>query len=211
MNTATLFKNWAEGTAPSILENIREKEVNIALYNRNIDSLTNEIKNIMNLGIDFQSSGDLDTIYEELSNALHSSDYDLITKDIKRLLLYFKEVSGAQEFRLLLATVNKNMCRKFHTDINDLRMLCTYSGPGTLWLTEDNVNREALDSCGDNECIVVEESKIRQANTGAVVLLKGAIYPEKGTKAIVHRSPTIEESGEQRLLLRIDTNELWGL
>jgi hypothetical protein len=90
--------------------------------------------------------------------------------------------------------------------MNDLRMLCTYSGPGTLWLSENNINRNALNSCGDNECIVLDESKIQQAKTGAVVILKGAIYPEEGTKAIVHRSPTIEDYGEKRLLLRIDTN-----
>ncbi|MGK0427956.1 MAG: hypothetical protein ACJAUR_002072 [Ulvibacter sp.] len=38
-------------------------------------------------------------------------------------------------------------------------------------------------------------------------MLKGAIYLSEGTKAVVHRSPTIEESVETRLLLRIDTNE----
>jgi len=127
--------------------------------------------------------------------------------DIETLLSIFNRITQAQSFRLLLATINTNMCRRFHTDVNDLRMLCTYSGPGTLWLTEDNVNREALETCKDNECIVKDESKIQQAPTGSVVILKGAIYPQQGTKAIVHRSPTIEESGEKRLLLRIDTNE----
>ena len=57
------------------------------------------------------------------------------------------------------------------------------------------------------ECIVLDESNIQQAKTGAVVILKGAMYPAKGTNAVVHRSPTIEESGATRLLLRIDTNE----
>ena len=40
---------------------------------------------------------------------------------------------------------------------------------------------------------------------GDIVILKGALYPE--SKAIIHRSPTIEETGKKRLLLRIDTNE----
>ena len=46
-----------------------------------------------------------------------------------------------------------------------------------------------------------------QVPENGVVLLKGALYPKAGTRAIVHRSPTIEESGEKRLLLRIDTND----
>jgi hypothetical protein len=128
-------------------------------------------------------------------------------KDIEHLLYIFTQITKANSFRLLLTTVNTNMCRRFHTDINDLRMLCTYSGPGTLWLTEDNINRKVLDTCGDNECIVLDESKVQQAPTGAVVILKGSIYPQEGAKAIIHRSPTIEESGQKRLLLRIDTNE----
>ncbi|MEL6124115.1 MAG: DUF1826 domain-containing protein, partial [Bacteroidota bacterium] len=108
--------------------------------------------------------------------------------------------------RLLLASVNTNMCRRFHTDINDVRLLCTYTGPGTLWLTNDNINRRALDSYDGNESIVMDPERIQQVPEGAIALLKGAMYPHHQTKAIVHRSPTIEESGEKRLLLRIDTN-----
>jgi hypothetical protein len=32
------------------------------------------------------------------------------------------------------------------------------------------------------------------------------LYPGDREAACVHRSPTIEETGQQRLLLRIDTN-----
>ena len=123
------------------------------------------------------------------------------------MLLQFEELSGAKSFRLLLSTVNTNMCSRFHTDMNDLRLLCTYSGPGTVWLSENNINRDALETYGDNETIVKDKSQINYAKTGAVVLLKGAVYPLKGTKAIVHRSPTIEETGMSRLLLRIDAND----
>jgi hypothetical protein len=91
--------------------------------------------------------------------------------------------------------------------MNDLRLLCTYNGPGTVWLSDSNVNRNALETYGDNETIVKDNSQINYAKTGSVVLLKGAIFPIKGTKAIVHRSPTIEESGLSRLLLRIDAND----
>lgn len=45
---------------------------------------------------------------------------------------------------------------------------------------------------------------IQQAGTGDIVILKGALYPDG--HAIMHRSPTIEEMGAARLLLRIDTN-----
>ncbi len=93
------------------------------------------------------------------------------------------------------------MCRKFHTDINDLRLLCTYAGPGTLWVAEDENNRDY-----DEEHI--GEVRIHQADTGDILILKGALYP-KG-KPVVHGSPTIEETDGkrlcERLLLRLDTN-----
>ncbi|HAA11799.1 MAG TPA: hypothetical protein DCE41_08925, partial [Cytophagales bacterium] len=57
------------------------------------------------------------------------------------------------------------------------------------------------------EELVLDADSIQQAETGAVIILKGAIYPKEGTQAVLHRSPTIEESGERRLLLRIDTDE----
>jgi hypothetical protein len=207
IKTLTINKNWEIGTNSRILKNIRQKDINIAIYEREIESLTKEIDRILNQDIEFRSSGDIDTIIDSVKKTLNPKEFSLIIQDIHELLQLFKEISDAKSLKLLFATVNTNMCRRFHTDINDLRMLCTYSGPGTLWLTEDNINRNGLDCCGDTECIVINENEIKQAQTGSVVILKGAIFPTEGTKAVVHRSPTIEESGEKRLLLRIDTNE----
>ncbi|MEO1513916.1 MAG: DUF1826 domain-containing protein [Bacteroidota bacterium] len=199
--------NWKIGTSPSILKHIHDKDVNIAIYDRDIGALTSEVNDLLAQNAEFKSNGDVDAIIDDISKAMNPKKYSHIIQDIKELLLHFEEVVHSKSFRLLLATINTNMCRKFHTDINDVRLLCTYSGPGTMWLTDDNINRKALSSRNDDECIAIDESRIQQANTGSVVLLKGAIYPQEETKAIVHRSPTIEESGEKRLLLRIDTNE----
>ena len=97
------------------------------------------------------------------------------------------------------------MCRRFHTDINSLRLLCTYVGQGTLWVPDEMVNHKAFLNKGGNEEIVTDESQIQHAGTGDVIILKGALYPE--ANPIVHRSPAIEGNGESRLLLRIDVND----
>ncbi|MEO0776748.1 MAG: DUF1826 domain-containing protein [Bacteroidota bacterium] len=203
--------NWAIGTEPNILTRIHDPEINIAIQERAISPLAHEVSRLPDENIGLKTSGDISTIVDAITKALPPNSSPLIIQDIHTLLLHFREVVQVEQFRLLLATVNTNMCRKFHTDINDVRLLCTYSGPGTLWLTNDNINRSALSSYADNDSIVLEESEVRQAKTGAVVLLKGAIYPQEKTSAVVHRSPTIEESGEKRLLLRIDTNEALNL
>ncbi len=200
-------KNWEIGTTPMILKRIHHTDVNIAIYERDTSALTKEISVLIERNTELRFSGDIGTIMNEISTFLNPQKFSLLLRDIKELLLLCKEVANVNEFRFLLATVNTNMCRKFHTDINDVRMLCTYSGPGTLWLTDDNINQKALDACDENQGIAIEENRIQQAKTGSVVLLKGAIYPDEESKAVVHRSPTIEESGEKRLLLRIDTNE----
>lgn len=207
LNISEEIINWNIDTNPSSLENIHKKGINISIYDRDTNFLKKEIDKLLSQDIELRASGNLNEILKTVKECLKSKEFVQIIEDIYNLTKLFKDVSGAKSLRLLLATVNTNMCRKFHTDINDLRMLCTYSGPGTLWLTENNINRDALGAFSDNEAIAIKEEKIQQVKTGSVILLKGAIYPQEGTIAAVHRSPTIEESGKKRLLLRIDTNE----
>lgn len=201
------LENWVIGNCPTSLQKIHQKHINISIYDRDITHLSDEVKSLLARNAEIRISGDTNSILKQISSELNSNDFSLILNDIKGLLLQFEELSGAKSFRLLLSTVNTNMCSRFHTDMNDLRLLCTYSGPGTVWLSENNINRDALETYGDNETIVKDQSQINYAKTGAVVLLKGAVYPLNGTKAVVHRSPTIEETGMTRLLLRIDAND----
>lgn len=202
-----LEPNWSICTNLRGLQDIHQDHVNIAICDRDIEFMKSEINTLLDQDIKLKAQGDIDEIMDEVKRVLAPRKYQMITKDIRSLLSVFKEVTDSKSFKLLLATVNTNMCRRFHTDVNDLRMLCTYSGPGTLWLAEDNINREALNANGYNESIVRDKKRINQVKTGSVIILKGAIYPKEGANAIVHRSPTIEESSERRLLLRIDTNE----
>ncbi|MFN3951264.1 MAG: DUF1826 domain-containing protein [Thermaurantimonas sp.] len=200
-----IAKNWVIGSTREVLNQIHEQDVNIAIYTREVSFLSRDVEQLIHHNIELNTSGAKCDILTLLKKEFES--YPALIQDVESLISLFEEVSQAQSFRLLLATINTNMCRRFHTDVIDLRLLCTYYGPGTLWLKEENVNRTALETCKDNECIVLNPDEIQQVATGAVVILKGSIYPHEGTKAIVHRSPTIEESGERRLLLRIDTNE----
>ncbi len=204
MKTATTIENWAEGTTPQILKNVHQNTTNIAIYNRDIGLLEKEIDSLAKRAIKCNATGNIDLILDEVQKILGPNRHRMLLEDINSLLHLFKEVTKTDNFRLLLATINSNMCRKFHIDNNTLRMLCTYSGPGTLWLTDYNMNRNALGTCGGNQAIVRDTSNIKQAKTESVLILKGAKYPKEGTKAVVHRSPTIEESGDKRLLLRID-------
>jgi hypothetical protein len=192
------------------LKDIHQSNVNIAIYNRDILTLTKETNKLLKRDLKIDVNGDINSVLNEITMQIDADEFPLIVEDIRKLLEHFSDITNTSGIRLLLETVNTNMCRRFHTDNNDLRMICTYSGPGTLWLLEENINRTALDSYGDNKSIVMDESEIQQAKTGSVIILKGSAYPKEGTIAVVHRSPTIEESSDRRLLLRIDTHKIFS-
>lgn len=189
------------------LQDIHIKTKNIAIYHRQIQSLKTALDRVTEQSIEFRASGKKEEIIAALDIYFTKNfpEHRVLLDDTLNLLSLFKKVSNSSSFRFLLATINTNMCRKFHTDINNLRMLCTYAGPGTLWLPEEAVNNKAYRIGGDDKDVVLDQNLIQQVDTGDVVILKGALYPE--SKAIIHRSPTIEETGKKRLLLRIDTNE----
>lgn len=198
------LKNWVVGSSQKILHRIHDDDVNIAILNRNTQSFFEEIKLVLDAAINIHINGSSSLIIKTIEQKL--SKYHYINKDIISILLHFKEVTKATNFKLALSCVTTNMCTKFHTDVNTIRLLCTYSGPGTLWLTEDNINRNALKAKEHNHCIVINKTNIQQVKTGAVVLLKGDKY-SKEAQGVVHKSPYIVEKNTKRLLLRIDTNE----
>lgn len=87
-------------------------------------------------------------------------------------------------------------------------ILSDYSPPingiGTEWLPEAATNRQRLGTT--NEQIVKDYSKVRRMDTFEVGILKGE--PRNQTNrtigGIVHRSPEIKQSGQKRIILRVD-------
>ncbi len=205
MQTISTTKNWEIGTTPIVLHDIHQHYVNIVVYQRDIISLVDEVSSLLKQDIVFEASGGADVIFNKMTKTVNLDRCPNFLQDISMLLQLFREVTHRDSFRLLIETIQNDMCRKFHTDVNDLRMLCTYSGPGTLWVTKENIHPKGLRDSRNVHSLPPRASDVRQLETGDVAILKGAIYPNVNN-AVVHRSPTIEKTGERRLLLRIDTN-----
>ena len=189
------------------LQEIHLSDKNIAIFERDMAILGSELDQIVEHPIECMLTGTSEEILVNLKERFDNSSvqFPLLFEDISKLLLLFEIQTKASSFRLMLAPVSTDMCTRFHTDINDLRLLCTYIGQGTLWLPDEAIDQKALQSGGAKQEFVVEERHIQQANTGDIVLLKGALYPE--ANPILHRSPAIEATGETRFILRIDTNQ----
>lgn len=207
------FENAAISPQREVLNDIHLKSKNIAIFQRNMAHLRQKLLQIANQGIDCRANGTQEDILYTLKNYLDNRQIECldVLSDIRQLVMLFQEVTQASTFRFLFATITTDMCSRFHTDINNLRLLCTYLGPGTLWLPNQAINYTAVKSRGSNEEMVTDQQLIQQLSPGDVCILKGALYPD--ANPVLHKSPPIEKNGEKRLLLRIDTNEsskLWS-
>lgn len=208
---AATITNWRTGTQPGILDAIHEATVNIVTYERRLPHLEAELDELTTKTIRVQASGSIDRILADFAAGVDPQRYPFLNADVASLLQRFRQLTDSNRLSLLLARIETDMCRRFHADINDLRLLCTYRGPGTLWLTDDNVDRHALNGRNPETAIARNPEDVRQAPAGAVVILKGATYPLAGTRAVVHRSPGIEAAGQRRLLLRLDSESTMNL
>lgn len=120
-----------------------------------------------------------------------------LAEDAGRLAALFCTVIGASEVLLRLEAVHTDACCRFHSDAVTLRLVSTYRGPGTEWLSPRAVARTAPG-------VPVPESAIRQMPRGAIGLMRGSREADADTPPLLHRSPPIEGTGEVRLFLAID-------
>lgn len=117
--------------------------------------------------------------------------------DIEACLEAFQHATDCRKIAFSLAPVAQDMCRRFHTDVVDYRLLCSYMGVGTYfvrpedaWYPVDEVPHEV----------------IQVMQVGEVILFRGAKSATDSLPALLHKSPPVEASQTRRLLLRLDTN-----
>jgi hypothetical protein len=134
---------------------------------------------------------------------LHFTGKSLFAEDITKLTCLFMDIIKEDVIQLYLKVVSNDACSKFHTDLYDLRLLCTYEGKGTEWVEEQNVNRKMLMK-GEKHQIIKDQSKVNAMEPFEVGILKGEASAKNKGRGIVHRSPPILQTGEKRLLLRLD-------
>lgn len=114
-----------------------------------------------------------------------------IARDIAALSEAFAAIMALSHVVIRLERVTGDACKRWHADYVSVRLICTYCGSGTQWL-ERSAERTAT--------LAVETP--RSLTAGTVGLFKGRVLA--GEQAIVHRSPPIAGTGEERLLLVID-------
>ncbi|WP_147114240.1 DUF1826 domain-containing protein [Tateyamaria sp. syn59] len=114
---------------------------------------------------------------------------DQLVGDISALADMFADLLHPAYVRLRLQAVTTNACRKFHIDALTARLVCTYRGQGTQYGISTDGN---------------DPTRVFSVATGAPILLRGTLWPQKPASGLLHRSPPIEGTGETRLVLVLD-------
>ena len=142
-----------------------------------------------------------------LAAASVGDEHHLLVEDLRALTGQFLALLWDTACRGAFGVVAHDKCRKFHADYVRARLLTTYAGPGTEWVPEEGVCREAMvqpaeDPAVANRSIVPNEALVRRADVGDVLVLKGHLWPGNAARGAVHRSPPV---GSQRRLLFVLT------
>ena len=128
---------------------------------------------------------------------------ELLCDDVTLLTEILCELVDCPSVGLRYAGVENAMCPRWHVDRVPIRMLCTYAGPGTEWLENQEVDKREL---SDPE---FTDGPCQRAVCGEVVLLKGSLWQGNEGFGAIHRSPTIAPAAQQRMLLTLDP--LWSV
>jgi len=134
------------------------------------------------------SEGDKETALAELR------DYPFLAADVQFLAEVLTDLTGCDSVGVRMARINKAMCPRFHVDKMTLRLVMTYSGPGTEFIANEHIDRRYLGrgskGIGDESSgLLLAFGCIQRADTFDLVALKGTRWPNNEKFGAVHRSP----------------------
>ncbi len=134
---------------------------------------------------------------------------DFLAEEIRVLAGQLGAILERQHLGARLYVTRSDGCRKIHSDNVTIRLLCTYAGPGTEWLSEDDLVRSSLrpsqrDAESHNRAVIRKGGTLRRCAPGEILLLKGQTFPGNAGRGAAHRSPPLGSSGVARLVLKID-------
>jgi hypothetical protein len=184
-------------TCPTALQRVLDPNTALAVWQRNLDpQIVAELDSLMIDEVDDLSfTTATDALESALAEAMGEGGYpDMpsLRRDIAMLADRHAAIAGDRKVRVRLEVVETDACWKFHTDYVKVRTITTYLGRGTQW----------IEAASAEEASLSEGLDIRQLEPGEIGMFKGRLWQK--TPMILHRSPPIGGSDEQRLVLVID-------
>ncbi|BAI96721.1 hypothetical protein Sj15T_11770 [Sphingobium sp. TA15] len=186
-----------EDSDGAVLAIIRAPEINLAIWRRPLGAALVDWIGRLDLQAieDLRFETALATLDEDIRDGLGEAGYpegDILAADIVDLARHVMSVTGEEDAVIRLEIVEDDACRRFHADYVTARLICTYAGLGTQWLSSE-------DAAARDAGMPLAEHAIRSLAAGDVGLFKGRIWAPEN--AIIHRSPPISGTGAKRLVL----------
>ncbi|MGH1344586.1 MAG: DUF1826 domain-containing protein [Nannocystales bacterium] len=203
----------ASARSPQPFGELLEFGVNVLVVERTTHASVAAALDEVARGDAFEHGANLDAaqpdLEELLQPILNPVARRFLEQDIASITRDYGALLGRRHVHGQLSVVEHDGCRKLHVDHVSVRLLCTYSGPGTQWVRNEDVVRSNLaridvDIDEANRSVLQHRDAIQQCKTGDILLLKGEGFGEGRGSGAVHRSPPIVDRELRRLVFKID-------
>ncbi len=211
-STSITARRYVSADQTAILADIYQEDVNVSIWQR---QLSPSLQAAVDAFLTANPSCQLDKIvtpenaFVSISKLLGRGDYVAeLSINMAELVEIFCDLFELEQAGFRLATLNRAMCPRFHTDKVPCRLITTYQGVATEWLPDEVVDYSKLGTGNgglpdEQSGLFQSKDEIRYLNRGDVALFKGERWIGNEQSGLVHRSPAVL-AGEQRLLLTLD-------
>jgi hypothetical protein len=207
-----VFRRAAISDTPNILSEIYQDDVNIAIWKNGLSAQTqDEAKQLifdegkLNLEI---AAGPDDVITQLVSKHPSLINTHQLNQHIQTLVDMFCTLFELKRAGIRLSILEQAMCPKLHVDKIPCRLVSTFSGPATQWISHQDVvysklGKASFNVSDDMSGIYTDALHIQTMRTGDVALLKGSNWQNNEMAGLVHRSPQ-QTDNEKRLVITLD-------
>ena len=183
-------------------------EVNIVALSRRLDAATLEEAQVALAEPSFRLLTSTTPNEGPLSVMARTTALPHLAKELHFWTEVLAELTGCERVGVRLTRLEEAMCPRFHVDKVLVRIVSTFLGTGTEYLAEEDVDRRwlghaALGASDEASGLMRPGARIRRAEPGDVLLLKGEAWPHNAGRGAVHRSPGASSSSP-RLVMTLD-------
>ena len=205
-------RSVAQKDTLDILADIYRDEINMAVWSRQLPRvLSDSARQVLDEkpGLCLSAIVNLENAHEVIWSALGKEERFLpLAEDMFELVSMFFSLFDLGSVGIRLSSLEKAMCPRFHVDHVPCRLISTYHGDSTEWISHEDLGRLKRGR-GDwnladaQSNLFSSESGVRQLREGEVALLKGEGWVGNEGAGLVHRSPKLTSS-VRRLLMTLD-------
>lgn len=192
-----------------VLTDIYREDVNLAVWQRELsDEIHADTAAILASDLPLSFSRNLSpaevglALEIELQRFQHAG---ALMADIQQLCEMFCCLFERHTVGVRLAALNRTMCPNFHVDHVPSRLVTTYAGPATEWISHNTGVRAVLaaDNGYQAQQPFWQTVEVKHLSVGDVALMKGEKWLGNEMAGLVHRSPVVT-TGDKRLFLSLD-------